>query len=146
MSTRCNIIVKDDWGEIIFYRHSDGYPEGVKPTLTKLLDMLDTDLRNNVSQFSGWLVLIGAWEYEKYIAKNSKNFIVNHKYSHDGWKVGAYEPAPELSGDIEYLYIFDLEKKEIQVYKYREDYETGKVTKKLIDTWKNEVKTKLEIV
>jgi hypothetical protein len=29
MSTRCNLVVKDQWGSIQLYRHSDGYPDGV---------------------------------------------------------------------------------------------------------------------
>ena len=31
MSTRANIIIKDSYQEQIFYRHSDGYPDGTLP-------------------------------------------------------------------------------------------------------------------
>ena len=34
MSTRANIILKDSYDKLYFYRHCDGYPEGVAPTLT----------------------------------------------------------------------------------------------------------------
>ena len=30
MSTRCHVVVTDGRDQIIFYRHSDGYPSGVK--------------------------------------------------------------------------------------------------------------------
>jgi hypothetical protein len=61
MSTRANIIIKDDRDKMYFYRHSDGYPEGVKPTLSKLLEFLKAgNLRNNVQQFAGHLIVIGA--------------------------------------------------------------------------------------
>ena len=42
MSTRCNIVVKDNpFGkdrELWFYRHSDGYPSSVLPSLEPLMD------------------------------------------------------------------------------------------------------------
>jgi hypothetical protein len=64
MSTRANIIIKDKYGQLIFYRHSDGYPEGALPTLKKLMSWVkDGKIRDNVDQASGWLILIGAEEY-----------------------------------------------------------------------------------
>ena len=51
MSTRANIIIKDSYNKLYFYRHSDGYPEGTMPTLTKFLDMVvNKEIRNNVLQ------------------------------------------------------------------------------------------------
>jgi len=119
MSTRANIIVKDGYSKLFFYRHSDGYPKGTMPTLTKLLDWVkDGKLRDNVGQFSGWLILIGALEYG-----NVPNVPVSTPagYAHvediedpKDWKVGAYEPTNGIHGDIEYLYIVDLQKKTIK--------------------------------
>ena len=60
MSTRANIVIKDEYSELWFYRHSDGYPEGTLPTLTEFLDAVKAGLiRNNVSQAAGWLIIIG---------------------------------------------------------------------------------------
>lgn len=111
MSTRCNVIVRGCFGEeIIFYRHSDGYPESVIPSLTKLLEWSDV-LRNNASQFSGWLILLGHLEYLKY----TKNNIYQDDFKPSDWKVGAYEPTTGIHGDIEYLYILDLKEQKIYI-------------------------------
>ena len=53
MSTRANIIIKEDWSykddkgktkkgsdKLIFYRHSDGYPSGAMPTLNIFMKWL----------------------------------------------------------------------------------------------------------
>ena len=101
MSTRANVIIIDKFGdELIFYRHSDGYPDGTLPTLNEFLDLVKSGtIRDNVEQASGHLILIGNKEY-------GKNTI-------DHWKVGAYEPSVGIHGDIEYLYVIDLEQKKI---------------------------------
>ena len=99
MSTRANIILKDNMGEVIYYRHSDGYPDGTLPTLNEFLDNVKSGkIRDNVTQSSGWLVLIGHNEYGSKI---------------DEWKVGAYEITSTIHGDIEYLYTIDLDLKTI---------------------------------
>ena len=103
MSTRCNVVIKDSYGdELIFYRHSDGYPEGVKESLNTFLNMVKQGLiRDNAVQSAGHLILIGHEEYNKF--KNGSM----------GWKVGAYEPTTRIHDDIEFLYTIDLEKKTI---------------------------------
>jgi hypothetical protein len=65
MSTRAGIVLIDENGDTIhFYRHSDGYPKGTLPTLRKFLNLVKRkQIRDNVNQASGWLVLIGAMEY-----------------------------------------------------------------------------------
>jgi hypothetical protein len=64
ISTRCNVIIKDQYSKLYFYRHSDGYPEGVAPTRRKFMEYVRTgNIRDNVSQSAGWLVLIGHGEY-----------------------------------------------------------------------------------
>jgi hypothetical protein len=109
MSTRANIIIKDSYGErLIFYRHSDGYPEGTLPTLEKFLSWVkEGRIRDNAEQAAGWLIILGHTEYN---GKPEPDFI-------SGWKVGAYEPATCIHGDIEYLYIIDLSKKTIETKK-----------------------------
>ena len=103
MSTRCNVVVKYGQDELYFYRHSDGYPSSVLPSLEPLMDELRKGgLRNNISQFAGWIIVLGHEEY------GSKK---------DGWKVGAYEPTTGQHGDIEYLYTIDLQEETLT---YRE--------------------------
>jgi hypothetical protein len=101
MGTRCNIKVTDGRGTLWYYRHSDGYPECVLPSLEPLMDALRAgEVRDNVGQFSGWLVVIGNREY-------------NRTRDIRGWKCGAYEPTTGQHGDIEYLYRIDLVTKEL---------------------------------
>lgn len=111
MSTRANIIIKDNYSHLYFYRHSDGYPEGVQGSLLKFRDWLrDGKIRNNVGQGSGWLILLGALEYEEYT--NIHKMLSLDSYDQvpppTDWKVGAYEPTTGLHGDIEHLYLIDM--------------------------------------
>lgn len=124
MSTRANIIIKDKWSKLCFYRHSDGYPEGTLPTLEKFIQLVkDGKIKDNVSQSAGWLIIIGAVEYQ---CLNSGLFPETNKRPWEietdklveaidpkDWKVGAYEPTDGIHGDIEHLYVIDLETKTI---------------------------------
>lgn len=112
MSTRCQVIVKDEYSEVWLYRHSDGYPEVTKPSLEKFLSWVkDGKIRADAMQSAGWLVILGHQEYAEY-----------RKATADGspgdWKVGAYEPCePKEHGDIEYLYTVDLIKRTVKYKK-----------------------------
>lgn len=121
MSTRCNVVVKDRWYELWFYRHSDGYPSVAVKSLKKFLRwLIDGKIRDNATQASGWLILMGAEEYlieTKYedgaFSTSPKPTLTEPLGGLDGWKCGAYEPTKGEHGDIEYLYIIDLQAKEI---------------------------------
>ena len=107
MSTRANVVIKDGFGELIFYRHSDGYPECTGEDLKKfVLDYSPNGhLRPDAMQSSGWLIIRG------YLDKNYQN--------RDGgyaWKVGAYEPTPHLHGDAEYVYVIDLDERSLEAF------------------------------
>lgn len=128
MSTRANVIIKDKYDKLWFYRHSDGYPEGALPTLKKFMKWVkDGKIRDNVSQSSGWLVILGAEEYKgAHIIRKEKIYEdltpeQEEEYKDKissiplDWKVGAYEPTEGQHGDIEFLYTLDLEKKIILV-------------------------------
>lgn len=105
MSTRANIIIKDSHTELWFYRHSDGYPEGVMPTLKKFIDLIKKGtLRDDAMQSAGWLIIFGHNEYKVPDEPSVKN----------DWKVGAYEPTTGQHGDIEWLYTVDVEKMTIE--------------------------------
>ena len=130
MSTRCQVVVKDSYGnELWFYRHSDGYPDGVKKSLSIFLNWLKTDkIRNNVGQAAGWLIILGAIEYQTLPTNcfpeagkelwemDNTNIFNAMNFSPVDWQIGAYEPSVSRQhGDIKYLYTIDLAKKEIKV-------------------------------
>lgn len=131
MSTRCNVIIRDKYGELIFYRHSDGYPQGVAKTLGEFIDLVrNNKIRNNVGQASGWLILLGYEEYQEYndlerMRKNTQGTGIH------GWKVGAYEPSTCIHGDIEYLYEIDLDKKTLRGWKHDGDNKGEEITASL---------------
>lgn len=107
MSTHANIIIKDDQDTFYFYKHSDGYPEEVMPTLKKFLKgVKEGHLRNNAMQSAGWLIVMGHAEYSKQAFEE--------KYGM-GWKVGAYEPTTCIHEGIEYVYTLDLVKLTIEI-------------------------------
>lgn len=113
MSTRAQILVTDKYSiaaheGILFYRHSDGYPEGVQQSLEQFLAMVGTSIRNNCEQAAGWLVLIG---HEEYAESRATYPTIS------GWKVGAYEPATGIHGDIEWFYVVNLSDKTIVAYR-----------------------------
>lgn len=106
MSTRANIIVKDKYSKLWFYRHSDGYPEETMPTLNKFLDLIKSGkIRSNPMQSAGWLIVIGREDYHGNTPVDKAT----------DWKVGAYEPTDRQHGDIEYLYTVDLDKMTIDI-------------------------------
>lgn len=114
MSTRANIVIKDDYDYLIFYRHSDGYPDGVRYTINYFMDLVkEGKIRKDASQAAGWLVLIGAKEYNTSLELHELT-----KVNHSSWKVGAYEPTTCIHGDIEYLYVVDIgyKKEKVECY------------------------------
>jgi len=119
MSTRANIRVIDaSKSELLFYRHSDGYPESVMPMLEKFLDYVKNGIiRDNVSQACGWLIMFGAKEYAKFTENGmSKDITIpTGENKITGWKVGSIEPTSEIGGDIHYLYTVNLADKTIEV-------------------------------
>jgi len=122
MSTRCNVVLKDNDDTLWFYRHSDGYPAVAAESLKKFLGwVISGKVRDNVSQAGGWLVLLGAVEYQtltkdlfpqggivSYERDRKKVDKAVDKFEPSDWKCGAYEPTVGKHGDIEYLYTIDL--------------------------------------
>lgn len=122
MSTRANIIIKDENTTLYFYRHSDGYPEGgAGDDLTEFVKEYATGaMRNNVNQSAGWLIVRGHFEYKGAEPEGMPGRQpdrtgprADSKDRFSGWKVGAYEPTDGLHGDVEYIYIIDLVKMEL---------------------------------
>lgn len=139
MSTRCNIVIKETFNyknengkqisettKLFFYRHSDGYPEGAMPVLNIFMKWLkDGKIRADVQQGSGWLILLGAMEYNTLpkFETQEPHFKGGKRYGNtdtiqdpEDWKCGSIEPTTCIHGDIEYLYVIDLNKKEIECY------------------------------
>ena len=147
MSTRCNVVFVDhstrprniEGGRkpIVFYRHSDGYPDGVQKTLDTFCEwMREGRIRDNASQSAGWLLLLGVKEYAAErdgfsgkFSKSSTHSLYGEMYvdtelqemepctidgegGYSGWKVGAYEPTPGIHSDIDFLHVIDLVSKE----------------------------------
>jgi hypothetical protein len=119
MSTRANILLTDNDGDKLwFYQHSDGYPEGIMPDLEKFVKGLKSGaIRNNLSQAAGWLILFGAKRMaedtkDSDYAKNTSDEIRAEPDDTDGlygWKAGFIEPTLGMHGDINYLYVINLD-------------------------------------
>ena len=125
MSTRANVILKQGNEELFFYRHSDGYPEGTLPTLNRFIEwMKEGKIRNNLLQGGGWLIMIGALEYNtipEYSTCKVEGFggklreeVAEYK-APENWKVASYEPTTGLHGDVEYIYAINMDAMTITV-------------------------------
>ena len=111
MGTRANVIIKDDQTTLYFYRHSDGYPKHTGESLSDfVLGYKFENMRNNALQSAGWLILKGHFEYLNGGEATSMAQPRMGNSFKDEWKVGAYEPTSALHGDVEYIYVIDLEK------------------------------------
>jgi hypothetical protein len=116
MGTRAQIILKEEKEKLWFYRHDDGDPETVIPHLKKFLGwMKEGRIRDNLTQASGWLVVMGHQEMKDSYQKNSPpGEPAIDDDTGMGWKVGAYMPCPPVRNfDINYLYTVDLVEKTI---------------------------------
>jgi hypothetical protein len=113
MSTRCNILLKDAYGdEMWFFRHGDGEPETVMPDLKRFMGWVKNNhIRSNVSQAGGWIVVMGLPPLDGLTGGLTPEIPRNDPYS--PWKVGRYEPAVRQGGDIDWLYTLDLGAKTI---------------------------------
>jgi hypothetical protein len=113
MSTRANIIIKDSDTKLYFYRHSDGYPECTGEDLREFCKgefckgYTSGRFRDNVSQSAGFLVLHGAGPSQDGINERANKLW--------DWKCGDYEPTDGLHGDIDFLYVIDLEAKTLEI-------------------------------
>lgn len=102
MSTRANVVIKDEYTTLYFYRHSDGYPSETGESLKRFVEGYKSGkYRLDAMQSAGWLVLHGHEEY----GRDAKT-----------WKVGAYEPTSEIHGDIDYKYVIDLKEQTITCF------------------------------
>lgn len=120
MSTSASIKITDECEDLYFYRHCDGYPEGVLPTLNKFLDWVkEGRIRDIAGQAAPWLIIIGAREFHGSIHEEP---LEPDLYS---WKVGSYELAgPEIMQDAcDYHYVVNIKTQEIEGYEVDFDEE-----------------------
>ena len=142
MSTRCNIIVVDEWTDVsnpvILYRHSDGCPEGVEKSLDEFIDHVITErIRDNATQAAGWFVVMGMREYEKYDFHEGTPNGANAM----GWKVGAYEPTTGIHDDVRYVHIVDLVSKSWASFDLPKTHRHGKWLAKRIRKMRHSITT-----
>lgn len=104
MSTRCNIILKDDEHQVILYHHCDGYPEGVGSFLYR---KVNDNLKKGRFCF--------AEDIANYLLKDEED--------------NSYELTSGIHGDIEYLYEIDTHNKTLKCWKY--DGWNGKKVKEI---------------
>ena len=87
-------------GDVPFYRHSDGYPEGVKDSLDKFCGWVNSGMIRRVAmQAAGWLIAIGIKEYQKYTDVDIQDLTPTD------WKIGAYEPCSDIYQWAEYVHV-----------------------------------------
>ncbi len=100
MSTRCHIRVQGN--PVLIYKHSDGYPDGVLPTLKEVtgyfLDHRGWDPDYLLAQIVRWF---GHLEFEEKYPGDDPEFAerMHHHHRTLGWGLGTEE-----HGDIEYSY------------------------------------------
>ena len=92
MSTRANIRITQGEGQMLLYRHCDGYPEGVG---SELKEYLEKRCRY------GWY------------AENIARGLVTMK---DEYGSFPYEPAIGKHGDVEYVYVIDCDNQKLTCY------------------------------
>lgn len=97
MSTRCNVIIKERSGKLFqLYHHHDGYPEGVGIGLEEYIEQMDNECLVDGKKFSDFLC-----DPER-----------DDEYEYEGTNICPH-------GDIEYLYIVDLQKREITCFRVK---------------------------
>lgn len=112
MSTRSQIKVKGS--EIMIYKHSDGYPSEVMPTLKEVMTQFIQERGNEPDYALAQIMRAFARHDEerkgeklKQAKRNNDDFWIDiySKVSMTGWGLDTV-----IHGDIEYLYEVDLEK------------------------------------
>ena len=132
MSTRSQIKVKGS--EIMIYKHSDGYPSEVMPTLTEVMTQFIVERGNEPDYALAQIMRAFARRDEK----RRQEILNEYENQLDKWEGEEDEPEYEMlkmnkliyedhsmtgwgldtvrHGDIEYLYLVDLELGVIVIY------------------------------
>jgi len=105
MSTRCQI--KVEGADVLFYKHSDGYPDGVLPTLEDVVAKFKT-----ARGFFDGAYLLARIGQRFMNDSQASHTAIRKEWAEQGMKVSAtddfdvtgYGYDTEIHGDIEYLY------------------------------------------
>ena len=105
MSTRANFLIIEkglpfESQKVYLYRHFDGYPSSVLPTIKASLDIAK---KSNVDRFNYQTMRAG------YVA----SYLTIGTYI--AQEIVAIEPTDQLHGDIEYLYVITLDNKKAEM-------------------------------
>jgi hypothetical protein len=109
--------------QLVFYRQADGSPEAIMPVLNVFLKWIkEGKLRGNLGQCGGWLTILGAIEYNNipkflYFKEKLGFSELNTIQMPKVWRCGSFEPAPAISGDIDFLYEIDINEAKLTVKK-----------------------------
>ncbi len=100
MSTRAQIVVEGN-DNIKIYKHNDGYPEGVLPILTNLLEQFVTERGNDPDYCTAQILMA---------------FARDEQPSMLGWGLDC-----KIHSDIKYLYFVVLAERKIRIYSPDQD-------------------------
>ena len=115
MSTRCNVIVKENDGKFFqLYHHHDGYPEGVGADLEEYIKQMDDDC------------LVDGKKFLDFLCDPKRD----DEYEYEGTNICPHR-------DIEYLYYIDLQEQFIYCYSISILRYSGSMLKYLINQIKN---------
>ena len=130
MSTRAQIVVKGN-EEAKIYKHSDGYPDGVMPVLTELLQQFIAERGNDPEYCTAQIIRAFARDNEEHRIKQLEHFekeisiLTANKQEASFYKTlkESYSKPSMLSWgvsndwylDIEYFYYVDLEKETVDI-------------------------------
>lgn len=97
MSTRCNVIIKEQSDKFFqLYHHHDGYPEGVGMNLEEYMEIMPDECFTDGEKFADFLC----------------DPRLHDEYEYEGTNICPHS-------DIEYLYIIDLQKREITCFRMK---------------------------
>ena len=99
MATRSNIVIRDEFGDIILYHHYDGYPETVG---ARVKQTFSDKLANGFASAE----------------RIAKELVCLTKVEEDGY-TWDFVPTTSIHADIQYLYLIDCESETFTGYKVK---------------------------
>ena len=107
MSTRAVVHFVNDWEDVIIYRHSDGYPEGLGQDLKTFFADVRANVADNRFDDPSYLAAkFVVWQAARYAHKYLGRGIYRPAHYLDFLGVGVVAEEP---GDIEYRYLVRCE-------------------------------------
>lgn len=116
LSTRCQILFRHGDHELLTYRHSDGYPEGVIPDLKRFLEWYPRPYQFEYATAT-WFYFqkrkVEEWSHDGEESPTEQKELDNNDHVALGYGICANE---RIHNDIEHFYLVDLETGEIEHY------------------------------